>query len=77
MAYGDTQTITASDAETTITMQIDNPVMKKNEEEIILEVAPRLARDRALVPIRAVAEGMGAAVGWDAGTRTVTIKAEE
>lgn len=73
MAYDDTQTITASDAETTITMQIDNPVMKKNAEEIILDVAPRLAGNRTLVPIRAAAEGMGAAVDWDAGT----IKAEE
>jgi len=37
------------------------------------DVAPMMVNDRILVPIRAIAEALGADVGWDEGTREVTL----
>jgi len=54
-------------------MQVDNVVMKVNGEDIILDVPPQLIDSRALVPVRAVAEGLDAAVDWDGETQTVII----
>ena len=57
----------------TVRFQIDNPVMKRNGEEVWLEAPPRQIGDRTLVPLRALAEGFGATVDWDEGTKTVSI----
>ena len=70
---GDTQTITAVRDSIVITMQIGNPVMLANGEEIMLDVPPQIVMDRTLVPIRAVAEGLGANVAWDGENNTVEI----
>ena len=59
--------------EQTVRLQIDNPAMKKNGEDVWLDVPPRQIGDRTLVPLRALAEGFGATVEWDEGTKTVTI----
>ncbi len=37
------------------------------------DVAPVLVNDRTMLPIRFIAEAMGATVGWDEATRAVTI----
>ena len=39
-----------------------------------LDVAPFIQDSRTLVPVRAISEALGAEVGWDNDTRTVTIK---
>ncbi len=39
-----------------------------------LDVAPFIQDGRTLVPVRAISEALGAEVGWDNDTRTVTIK---
>lgn len=39
-----------------------------------LDVAPFITDGRTLVPVRAISEALGAEVGWDNDTRTVTIK---
>ncbi len=70
---GDTRTVTASKADTTVEMTIDNNVIKVSGKEVTLDVAPQIVEDRTLVPARAVAESFGASVGWDGDTRTVTI----
>lgn len=41
------------------------------------DVSPYIENDRALVPIRALAENMGFTVEWEAATRTVTIKGND
>lgn len=73
----ETQTVTAKKDDTLIKMQIDNEVIFVNTQEITLDVPPQLVGDRTLVPVRAVAEGMGADVNWVEETQTVVIIKEE
>ncbi len=40
---------------------------------VVFDAAPQLIRGRAMVPIRAIAERLGAVVGWDEDRRTVSI----
>lgn len=54
-------------------MTIGSPEALVNGQVQVLDVAPALAAGQALVPVRAVAEGLGAAVAWDGATRTVRI----
>jgi len=69
----DTQTITATQGDKTIIMQIDNVAMSVNGQTIALDVGPMLIDGRTLVPVRAVAEGLDADVQWNAEMRTVVI----
>ncbi len=43
-------------------------------KQISPDVPPQIVNDRTIVPIRFVAEALGAQVGWDNDTRTVSIK---
>ena len=76
---GDTQTVTVRRAAPgakhieTIIIQIDNPVITVNNVEITLDVPAQLVNERTLVPVRAVAEGLGADVLWYDETQTVLI----
>jgi len=67
------QTVTAVKDDIVIVMQIDNPVISVNGEDITLDVPPRLIDGRTLVPVRAVAEGLNAYVSWEEETQTVYI----
>lgn len=69
----DTQTIIALKDDTTMVLQIDSNILTKNNENIVLDVPPRLVNGRTLVPVRAVAEGLNALVEWSEETRTVTV----
>ena len=40
---------------------------------IVFDVAPQIANDSALIPVRAVFEALGAHVQWDGKTQTVTV----
>ena len=73
----DTQTITATQGDKTIIMQIDNVAMSVNGQTIALDVGPMLIDGRTLVPVRAVAEGLDADVQWNAEVRTVVITRQE
>lgn len=42
-------------------------------EKLTFDVPPQLVRARTLMPIRAIAEKLGADVDWDPKTRTITI----
>ena len=68
-----TRTVTATKGETVVTMTIDNAVISVNDKQVALDVAPQIVGDRTLAPARAVAEGFGCSVDWDANTRTVII----
>lgn len=72
-----TQTIYATKGDISITMQIDNTVIKVNNEEITLDVPPQLVDSRTLVPVRAVAESLQAKVEWDDPNQTVIITKED
>ena len=43
-------------------------------EDRIMDCTPIIANDRTMLPVRYVAEGLGAAVEWDAKTSAVTVK---
>ena len=46
-------------------------------KQIEMPVAPIIEDGRTLVPVRAIFESMGATVGWDGETRTVTGQTED
>ncbi len=45
----------------------------KYTKNVALDVAPIIVQSRTLVPVRYVSEFLGAEVGWNASTRTVTV----
>ncbi|QGP91306.1 hypothetical protein MGLY_06370 [Neomoorella glycerini] len=57
----------------TINMKVDSKEVFKNGEHLSLDVAVRVSHDRAMVPLRFLAEALGARVVWDAQNQTVTI----
>lgn len=68
-----TKTVTSIKLETTIVLKIGDNILKKNSDEIELDVPAQIVNGRTLVPARAVAESFGADVGWDGNTKTVII----
>lgn len=68
-----TQTVTAVRGDRTIKLSIGSSVMDLNGETILLDTPSILLNDRTLVPVRAIAEGLGCTVSWDDATYTVTI----
>ena len=58
------------DAKIIMVCNIATGEIKRSE----LDVAPFIKDGRTLVPVRAISEALGAEVGWDNDTRTVTVK---
>lgn len=56
-----------------VEFKIASKEMKKNNEKISLEVAPKIMNNRTYIPVRAVSEAYGAAVSWNNGERAVYI----
>ncbi|MDK2784971.1 MAG: N-acetylmuramoyl-L-alanine amidase [Bacillota bacterium] len=46
-----------------------------NGTPVVPDVPPIFKNNRTLVPLRVISEGLGAQVGWNASTRTVTVRA--
>lgn len=61
--------------ETVIVFQLDNRKTTVNGQTVELEEPPYLIGGRVVVPLRIVAEVMGAQVAWSEDTRTVSIAA--
>ena len=59
--------------QTNLRLQIGNTTYILNGTHRQSEVAPFIADERTMVPLRLVAEALGAEVGWNDATRTVTI----
>ena len=72
--YPEDRTIVAVRGGTTVFMQVDDWYMAVNDEWIALDAPPRIVNDRTLIPLRAVAEALGAQVGWDEATQTATVE---
>jgi len=45
-------------------------------KQMSMDTAPVIIQDRTYIPIRFVAEALGATVSWDASNRTATIDSE-
>ncbi len=56
-----------------VNMQIGNKTAYVNGVPISLDVPPQIINGRTMVPIRFVSENLGAEVGWESNTKTVTI----
>ena len=61
---GENKTVTAVKDDTTIQLQIDNNIMKVNNDTVELETPARLVNDNTMVPVRAVSEALDARVEW-------------
>lgn len=56
-----------------IKLQIGNKVATVDDQQLQLDVPPQITNGRTMVPVRFISEGLGAEVGWDGNTKTVTI----
>ena len=72
--YPESRAIVAVRGDTTVFMQVDDWYMSVNDEWIALDAPPRIVNDRTLIPLRAVAEALGAQVGWDEEMQVVTVE---
>ncbi|CAN7654896.1 stalk domain-containing protein [Paenibacillus sp. LjRoot153] len=71
-----TKTITATKADTTITLKINSTDATVNGKQIILNQAPVIIQDKTMVPVRFISESFGAKVSWDGNTNTVLINTQ-
>lgn len=72
-----TQTVTALAASDTLRFRIGDAGLYKNGElAYTMSVPAQIINDRTLVPVRAISESFGAAVGWDEASYTVTIQSQ-
>ena len=70
-----TRTINVYGANDTYTLEIDNhTVQSEHHNTILLNVAPTIIENKTFVPIRFIAESMGADVLWDDVSKTISIK---
>lgn len=69
--------VVKADELTTITMTIDKYTTEVNDEIRINDVAPIRINNRTMVPIRFIAENLGAKVNWNEKTKTVVMNIDE
>jgi hypothetical protein len=68
-----TRTVTAVKGDITITYTIGETTAQRNQETLTLSTPGQIIDSRTLVPLRFVSEALGAVVGWEPRSRTVTI----
>ncbi|MBT9152844.1 MAG: hypothetical protein DDT35_01070 [Firmicutes bacterium] len=68
-----TETVTGQKGDTTIALVLGRNVATVNGRQVNLDVAPFALTGRTLVPLRFVAENLGAEVRWDEAARTVVV----
>lgn len=70
---GTTRTVTSRRENITVQLSIGSTIAYINRQPVILDVPARITDQRTLVPLRFVSESLGAAVDWNANSRTVLI----
>ncbi len=70
---GVAQKVTLIKGDKVVQLTIGSNILLVNGASITMDVAPEIVSDRTMLPIRHVAEVLGADVGWDPVTQTVTI----
>ncbi|UNK20787.1 copper amine oxidase N-terminal domain-containing protein [Paenibacillus sp. N3/727] len=68
-----TQTVTGIKGETTVKLTINQKQAYINGKAVTLDASATIVKGSTLVPVRFVAESLGADVKWDASTSTVII----
>ncbi|MCX7746652.1 MAG: stalk domain-containing protein [Clostridia bacterium] len=74
---GATKTIRGTKQNTSITLQIDNKTAYVNNQPYTLDVPATIMLGRTLVPMRFIAESLGAKINWLGKTKTVEILTQE
>ena len=69
----ETQTVTSTKDNATISLTIDSPTMYVNGVAVTIDSPACLISGRTLVPVRAISEAFGIIVEWDGDTKTVII----
>ncbi len=67
------KTATCNLNDTSVKVTLNSPVASINGESFLLDAAPLVVNDRILVPVRFIAEGLGATVTWREATKTAEI----
>lgn len=68
-----TRTASGTKMGVTVAFTIDEPTVVINYTDKAIDAPATIVNDRTLVPVRALAEGFGVDVQWDASARTVTL----
>lgn len=68
-----TQTVTAQKGATSVTLKVGQKQATVSGRTVALDVPARLVSNRVMVPLRFVAEALGASVAWDAASKRVNI----
>lgn len=71
---GETRTVYGSRGNDQVVIQIDNQRPTVNGQVIEIDVPATIVNGRTMVPARFIAESLGAEVGWEGETSTVTIQ---
>ena len=66
----------ADSGKVVLKLTIGNVIMTVNDKAVALDVAPVIIESRTLLPIRWIAEPLGAKVDWDNSTKKVTVTLE-
>ncbi|MBQ9600059.1 MAG: hypothetical protein IJR33_09690 [Clostridia bacterium] len=69
----DTRAVSGTRGDRTVKIAIGDRKMYINHKEVLLDTAPIILGARTLVPVRAVAEGMGCNVDWNGAERLVDV----
>ncbi|TFB14193.1 hypothetical protein E3U55_14180 [Filobacillus milosensis] len=69
-----TKKVGATRGNITIGLQIDSTVATFNGASITLDTPPQIINSKTMVPVRFIAESVGADISWDQENRIVTIK---
>ena len=69
-----TSTATVKTADTEIRISVSADSATVNGERITLDTPAFIENDRAYMPVRFIAEALGATVSWDGTTSTATIR---
>jgi len=68
-----TKTVSGRKGDRTVKVTVGQKVMSVNNKKITLDTSPMILSDRTLVPVRAVAEGLGCDVDWDGRNYIVSV----
>lgn len=70
---GDSRQVTITFGSITVLLTIDDATAYVNSQAVTLDVPAFIESDRTMVPLRFISEAIGARVGWNEDTRTVTV----
>jgi len=69
----ETQTATGKKGDRSVKVTLGQDTMYINNKKVVLDTVPFALSGRTLVPVRAVAEGLGCEVDWDSKNKLVSI----